>query len=227
MRIPLEVGTPSISCHRGPTHLDAVVDRPEEDSEEEANETDEDEESDEDTQSDESEETKETEQERRVRKANENRKALEQGYHAKDYRLNQPQIASFFHGLRSVPRLWLDRCDDFPRLRFCNACNDIFAYSIAKVPFTHLTTLNIRCMYISGGRLQRFIKQQAHTLENICIDSTTLTDGSWKNVARVLKKVSSLEQLFLRGRLRQKTNAIPTTHRRPRAYKGGSEYHVF
>ncbi|KAI4943546.1 hypothetical protein J4E91_009183 [Alternaria rosae] len=162
----------------------------------------EDEQSDEDTQSDESEETKETEQERRVRKANENRKALEQGYHVKDYRLNQPQIASFFHGLRSVPRLWLNGCDDFPRLRFCNACNDIFAYSIAKVPCTHLTTLNIRCMYISGGRLQRFIKQQAHTLENIYIDSTTLTDGYWKNFARVLKKVSSLEQLFLRGRLR-------------------------
>ena len=72
-------------------------------------------------------------------------------------------------------------------------------------------------MYISGGRLQRFIKQQAHTLKTIEFNSTTLTDGSWKTLARVLKSISGLEKLTFRFGVYQKAEArrvIP----RPSAY---------
>ena len=198
--ISLDETTPSISCGRYSTHYDSMVDRLEADSEDEDDEKEEDEE-------DENEEAIETEQKRRIRKTIENKRAIEQGFHVRDYRLDQPQIASFFHGLSSVPRLYLDGCDEFPRLRFCNACSDVFVYSIMKVPFTHLTTLKIRDMYISGGRLQRFIKQQAHTLKTIEFNCTTLTDGSWKTVARVLKSISGLEELTFRFGVYQKAEA--------------------
>jgi hypothetical protein len=137
-------------------------------------------------------------------------KAIEQGYHLKDYRLNKPHIASFFHGLSTVPHLHIDGCSWFPRLRFCNACNDFFAYSIVNVPYTQLTTFVIGHMCVSGGRLQRFIKRQSHTLTHIEIEGVNLTDGSWKTVARVLKQIPGLEQLTPDGNLCQKAEASPT-----------------
>ncbi|KAI4916103.1 hypothetical protein J4E90_004549 [Alternaria incomplexa] len=160
---------------------------------------------------------RETAAERRIRKADEYEDAIDEGYHVRDYRLNDPHVASFFHGLSTVPHLYIDGCDRFPRLRFCNACNDIFAYSIIRVPFTQLTTLEIGHMYVSGGRLQHFIKRHSHTLKNIEFDGTILTDGSWKTIARVLRQISGLEHLRLLNDLCQKANAHPTK-RRPQKY---------
>ncbi|KAI4610592.1 hypothetical protein J4E83_008206 [Alternaria metachromatica] len=189
----------------------------EEDSDEEMQSDDDEESEDEEMQSDDDEESEDEVEAFRHRKANEYRKAIREGYHVRDYRLNKPLVASFFHGMKSVPHLYIDGCDFFPRLRFCNACNDIFVHNIIMVPFTQLTTFQIGHMYVSGGRVQHFIKRHSNTLKNIEFFGTILTDGSWKTVAQVLRQISGLEHLRLLNDICQRAKAHPTK-RRPKKY---------
>ena len=191
----------------------------EEDSDEEMQSNDDEELEDEEMQSadDEKPEDEDMQLDDEEEKAIQYRTAIREGYHVRDYRLNEPVVASFFHAMRSVPHLYLNSCDFFPRLRVCNACNDIFVHNIITVPFTQLTTFEIGHMYVSGGRLQSFIKQQSHTLKNIEFDGTTLTQGSWKTIARVLRQISGLEHLRLLNDICQKAKAHPTK-RRPKKY---------
>ncbi|KAG9187979.1 hypothetical protein G6011_01902 [Alternaria panax] len=134
----------------------------------------------------------------------------EAGYHVRNYRLNYPQITKFFLGLNNVQRIFLEGCAESPRLRFCNACNDMFVHGIIEVRFTQPTMIEIQNMYISGGRLRRFIRQQAHTLQTVLFRRTTLTDGSWKSVARCVLKASGLNDLAFHDPLCQKWGENPS-----------------
>jgi hypothetical protein len=63
-------------------------------------------------------------------------------------------------------------------LRFCNGCHDLFVDHFTGVVFSHLTSLYIGSIYISGGRLRSFLKLQAKTLAEVSFSCTRLTDGT-------------------------------------------------
>ena len=132
----------------------------------------------------------------------------EGGFHVRNYRLRHPAVASFFLGLRDIAHLHISGCICEPYLRFCNACDDTFTHNIFKVAFNQLTTFHLIDMYISGGRLRRFLREKGHTLTDLRFTSIALTDGSWKIIARGLEKLPLLCELALEDDLWQK-RAVP------------------
>ena len=131
----------------------------------------------------------------------------EVGIHIKNYRLRQPAVASFWFGLRDIEHLHISGCICEPYLRFCNACNDTFIH-IFQVAFNHLTAFHLFCMYVSGGRLRRWLREQGHTLTQLQFSNNVLTDGSWKTIAQGLQKLPFLRHLALEHDLLQK-GAVP------------------
>ena len=132
----------------------------------------------------------------------------EDGYHVQRFRLRHPAIASFFLSLRDIAHLHISGCVYEPHLRFCNACDDMTTYNIFRVAFTNLTAFDMKCMYSSGGRLRRFLKEKDHTLTQLRFRETALTDGSWKTIAGGLERLPFLRQLTLDHALWQKS-AVP------------------
>ena len=131
----------------------------------------------------------------------------EVGIHIKKYRLRQPAVAAFWFGLRDIEHLHISGCICDPYLRFCNACDDTFTH-IFNVAFNHLTAFHLFCMYVSGGRLRRWLREQGHTLTQLLFSNNVLTDGSWKTIAQGLVKLPLLRGLTLDHDLLQK-GAVP------------------
>lgn len=87
------------------------------------------------------------------------------GYHIRNYRPSSPVLSTFVAQVNGLEVLSLSGCARKPRLRFCDGCHDFFLTNFGKTVFPNLRTLEISCIYMSGGRLHRFIKYHAATLE--------------------------------------------------------------
>ena len=125
------------------------------------------------------------------------------GLHVKDYRPTTRSLAEYMSAFIDVEEIQLYGCRSNPALRFCHGCDDLFARNFAHTLYTNLRSLAIRRMFISGGRLRRFIKRHADTLNKLEISYVSLTDGSWQSIAQGLAKLESLSELKL-SRLTQK-----------------------
>jgi hypothetical protein len=139
------------------------------------------------------------------------------GYHTGEHREDQAKMFSFLRHLDMIEVLQLWGCSDWPHLRICNGCNDIFARNIATINYANLTTLCLRIMFISGGRLRRFIKTHASTLYRVSCVQVTLTDGSWRSIAQGLSKIPGLRELGLSKHMFQKT-PVASPEILPRGY---------
>jgi hypothetical protein len=102
-----------------------------------------------------------------------------------------------------------------PRLRFYHGCNDLFITNFVKKIFPHLKVFELSGIYNSGGRLTRFIKNHATTLEKVVLGSSTLTDGSWRWTFQGLLKCAKLRDLRLHPRLCQKASVTFLDKLRP------------
>lgn len=143
----------------------------------------------------------------------------ELGVHVRDFSIRHPAIASFFFGACDIAQLYVSGCTEGePVLRFCNACNDLFTHNIAKVAFTNLTMFCLSEIYVSGGRLAKFLRNRDHTLTRLKISETALTDGSWLTIAQGLLKLPRLRQLELGNNLCQK-GAVPRSPNQPTTYQ--------
>jgi hypothetical protein len=140
----------------------------------------------------------------------ENDEGQERGHHTQDHRVVRLEALWFLKQLDAIETLVLDGCSDWPHLRICNGCNDVFAKNIATIKYTNLTKLRFLHVFISGGRLRRFIKEHASTLTSISFSSVTLTDGSWRSIAQGLLKVSGLIKFSFWEYLYQKTPMTST-----------------
>lgn len=87
------------------------------------------------------------------------------GRHVKSYQPQKIQpLRRFRDGVKTVENLRLEGCSNLPRLRFCNGCDGIFVHNIASLIYTHLTTLHLGQLYVSGSRLQKFLSRHTTTL---------------------------------------------------------------
>tara|TARA_R110002003_G_scaffold279_5_gene18059 strand:+ start:2976 stop:4019 length:1044 start_codon:yes stop_codon:yes gene_type:complete len=136
-----------------------------------------------------------------------------EGYHVRAYRPNFPHFAdSVVKSMAGIERLQLHGCGVDPRLRFCNGCHDLFINHFTGVIFSHLTSLYIDSIYISGGRLRSFLKLQAKTLTKVSFSHTTLTDGTWRSIAQGLAKLEHLDEVDFVCGLYQKHEALLEDH---------------
>lgn len=147
-------------------------------------------------------------------------KENKEGFHIKNFRSSDsnPGFSQLVSASRGMEELCLfGCCGAAPCLRICHGCEDLFVTNFAKTLHPHLSTLLLCSIYISGSQLRRFLKLHDATLQHIEIYSVTLTDMSWKFVARGLMKMSSLQVLEIDGRIYQKgAEAHPV--RRPTTY---------
>jgi hypothetical protein len=126
-------------------------------------------------------------------------------FHTGEYREVRTEFLSFLRHFDMIENLRLVGCSDWPHLRVCKGCNEIFARNIATIKYANLTTLRIHVMFISGSRLRRFIKAHASTLYSVSCFKVTLTDGSWLSIAQGLLKIPGLKELELSNHVFQKT----------------------
>jgi hypothetical protein len=103
----------------------------------------------------------------------------------------------------AVEHIEISGCAFRPALRLCHGCQDLFATHFAPAPYAYLSRLQLTCLYISGGKLRRFIKHHSATLHAFEATWTFLTDGSWKSVFQGLRKLENLNSLDLHN-LQQK-----------------------
>jgi hypothetical protein len=111
------------------------------------------------------------------------------GYHFRNYSPCHSKLFDFLNAMHQVEALEIDECETFPRLRFCNGCHDLFAKHIAITHYPNLTDPTIKSVYISGGRLRRFIEKHSSTLTQVSCTFASLTDGSWRSIAQGLLKL--------------------------------------
>ncbi|KAF2246392.1 hypothetical protein BU26DRAFT_520874 [Trematosphaeria pertusa] len=108
----------------------------------------------------------------------------------------QYRVARLLRILTDVESVRLFGCALSPRLRVCNACSAEF-YMISTTPYQQLTAVNLNGVYVSGGRLRRFVNDNARTLTTFGVKFVHLTDGTWKSIFAGLKKVGGLTSLDL------------------------------
>ncbi|KAH4340147.1 hypothetical protein HBH98_197910 [Parastagonospora nodorum] len=137
------------------------------------------------------------------------------GLHIKDYRPTKPSFTELMSAFIDVEEIQLYGCCSNPALRFCHGCDDLFAQNFAPTRYHSLSRLAIQRIFISGGRLRRFIKRHADTLNKLEVSYVSLTDGSWQSIAQGLAKLRYLGELKL-SRLTQK-HAIRNVDR-PKEY---------
>lgn len=125
------------------------------------------------------------------------------GLHIKNFRPTTTQLKDLISALDNLEALELNGCRSNPALRFCHGCDDLFVENFARTLYPHLSSLTINSMFISGGRLRRFIKRHSVTLTKVDIGYAMLTDGSWRSIAQGLAKLPTLSELRLMH-LRQK-----------------------
>ncbi|KAL7780366.1 hypothetical protein CFE70_010389 [Pyrenophora teres f. teres 0-1] len=135
---------------------------------------------------------------RKVRDMTERMRLLEReqlkdiGYHFRDYSWFSPGISIFICDCNELLALKVVACEEAPRIRFCNGCNDVFINTIDITHYPSLAELRIWDMHISGGRLRRFIKEYGATLKKAGFFQVSLTDGSWRSIAQGLQKLPLL-----------------------------------
>jgi hypothetical protein len=77
--------------------------------------------------------------------------------------------------------------------------------NIATIKYVNLNKLCLCNVFVSGGRLRRFVKEHASTLTSVRFVRVILTDGSWRSIGQGLLKVSRLIKLSIWEHLYQKT----------------------
>jgi hypothetical protein len=110
--------------------------------------------------------------------------------------------------LKDISSLEVSGCCHDPELRLCDACHLSFVIACGYGEFSHLTTLVTENMYISGGCLRPFIKSHANTLVGVEFSYCVLTDGTWRDVARRLLKITGLQRVFFSDKLYQKKTRV-------------------
>jgi hypothetical protein len=135
--------------------------------------------------------------------SSEERKKRLIGLHIKNFRPTTTHFQKFVSALDILEALELNGCRSNPSLRVCHGCDDFFVENFAHILYPNLCSLAINSMFISGGRLRRFIKRHSATLTNVDIGYVMLTDGSWRSIAQGLAKLPLLSELTL-SHLRQK-----------------------
>jgi hypothetical protein len=106
------------------------------------------------------------------------RQCNDRGYHIRGFEPCHADLSRFVAAYRQVEELALDGCEAYPRLRFCDGCHAVFAKHIIPVHFSNLSRFQMVSIYISGGRLRRFIKNHSTTLREFDCLFVSLTDGS-------------------------------------------------
>jgi hypothetical protein len=119
------------------------------------------------------------------------------GLHIKNFRPTTTYFKKFIAAFHDLETLELHGCRSNPSLRLCHGCEDIFVKNFAHTLYPNLRTLAITSMFISGGRLRKFIKRHSATLNDVQIFYVMLTDGSWRLVAQGLAKLPLLSELNL------------------------------
>jgi hypothetical protein len=142
------------------------------------------------------------------------------GLHLKDFRPTTTALKRLIVAFDSLEALELHGCRSNPSLRWCHGCEDIFVQIFAHSLYPNLSRLAITSMFISGGRLRKFIKRHSATLRDVQIIYVMLTDGSWRSIAQGLAKIPLLNELNL-AHLRQK-HATKNTGR-PAQYTNDSQ----
>ncbi|KAL5117268.1 hypothetical protein ACEQ8H_004827 [Pleosporales sp. CAS-2024a] len=119
------------------------------------------------------------------------------GLHIQSFRpIRNPDMnRKFMSALTGVEEIEYYGCRPYPGLRLCHGCDDIFFNNFAALQYAHLANLQIHEVFVSGGRLRRFIKRHAETLIHFAALYTTLTDGSWHSIAQGLAKLPQLKHL--------------------------------
>jgi hypothetical protein len=152
------------------------------------------------------------------------RKENAMGLHIKNYRPTTVEFTNLVTALISVGTLEYNGCRAHPEIRFCHACEDLFAKVFARTFFPNLSCLTITSTFMSGGRLRKFVKCHATTLAHIDVTFVSLTDGTWRSIAQGFAKLPCLQTLKLSA-LRQKSRAAKTTRQttRPPQYTNTSQ----
>ena len=119
-----------------------------------------------------------------------------QGYHLKGYQPSYREFSRFLAAYNEITHLEIVGCNKMPMLRLYDGCDAVFKH-IATANFPHLTYLSMEKVYVSGGRLRRFVKQHTKTLKEVGFSSVSLTDGSWQSLAQGLLELPQLETLYL------------------------------
>jgi hypothetical protein len=132
------------------------------------------------------------------------------GLHIKNYRPTTVEFTDLVIALLSVGTLEYNGCRAHPKIRFCHACDDLFARVFARTVFPNLSCLTITSTFMSGGRLRKFVKCHATTLTYIDMTFVSLTDGTWRSIAQGFAKLLRLQTLKLSA-LRQKSRAAKIT----------------
>ena len=89
---------------------------------------------------------------------------------------------------------------------------DLFVTNFAMVTYPHLQLLVLKKLYISGGRLLRFISNHSQTLEATHLEAVILTDGKWKPIFRCLSSKTNIVLLTLRLLFQRREELEPTPH---------------
>jgi hypothetical protein len=121
-----------------------------------------------------------------------------------------PDVQQSLSAPSGIEHLVLYGCNDVlqgPVLQPCTGCNDIFTNYFVGTTYHQLKSLRIASMYISGSRLQRFIKNHAITLTQVELERMVLIDGTWRSIAQGLAKIPHLNAIFSYGQLYQKRSA--------------------
>lgn len=149
------------------------------------------------------------------------------GLHLKNYRPSHPILSNLLSALVDIERLEIYGCRSQPELRLCHGCDDLFVKNFSTLIYSQLKSLSIERMYISGSRLRRFIKRHGHTLSNIKLSYTMLTDGTWRSIGQGMMKLPFLQNIRLDS-LRQKSSATWVTrdYERPSEYASCSEVNI-
>jgi hypothetical protein len=134
--------------------------------------------------------------------------------HARNYRPDHPILHRLIEGCKDSRAIEVQCCSTGMRLRLCHTCQHLFTNNIARYHYSSLSAIKLGSMYISGGRLRRFVKDHAGTLTKVDFKDINLTDGTWRSIFQGLRKVPGLESVNLDFNMRQKT-AFPLTDRLP------------
>jgi hypothetical protein len=148
------------------------------------------------------------------------RKENVMGLHIKNYRPTTVEFTNLIAALINVGTLEYNGCRAHPEIRFCHACDDLFARVFSRTVFSNLSCLTVTSTFISGGRLRKFVKCHTATLIYIDISFVSLTDGTWQSIAQGFAKLPRMQTLKLSA-LRQKSRASKTT--RPPQYTNTSQ----
>jgi hypothetical protein len=133
----------------------------------------------------------------------EQERSIPWGAHIKNFRPTTTTLTKLVSALINIESLTICGCRIYHSIRLCHGCDDLFAKNFALTFYPQLGTLNLNHVFMSGGRLRRFIKRHSNSLFEVNMVGVVLTDGSWRSIAQGLAKLPELRGLRLSS-LRQK-----------------------